>query len=186
MVRHRAVFSLCRDPVFSGVIIFCSGVVNATFFRKICLYIKGRINTMLEHVYQFRVMYPDTDQMGTVHHSVYAKYYETARWELFRNIGISYRSIEDAGFLIPVVSMHFRFLKTIRYDDLLTVQTSLKTLKGARIWFTYKLFNSGGELVNEAETELAFVERSSWLPCIPPQFVYDAIYQRQETEPVLY
>jgi acyl-CoA thioester hydrolase len=52
---------------------------------------------MIEHDYIFRVLYPDTDQMGTMHHANYAKYYEAARWELFRSIGISYKSVEDAG-----------------------------------------------------------------------------------------
>lgn len=130
---------------------------------------------MFENEYKFRVMYPDTDQMGTVHHSNYVKYYETARWELFRSLGITYRSIEEAGYLLPVIRMNFRFIKTIHYDEMLTVKTMLKAVKGARIWFTYKLYNPGNELVNEAETELAFVKRNDWKPCLAPDFVLRAI-----------
>lgn len=126
---------------------------------------------MLEHEYTFRVMYPDTDKMGTVHHSNYAKYYETARWELFRSIGISYHSIEEAGYMLPVIRMNFRFVKTVQYDALLKVKTTLKAIKGVRIWFSYKLYNEQNELVNEAETELAFVELDTWKPCIVPEFV---------------
>ena len=126
---------------------------------------------MLEHEYTFRVMYPDTDKMGTVHHSNYAKYYETARWELFRSIGISYHSIEEAGYMLPVIRMNFRFIKTVQYDALLKVKTTLKAIKGVRIWFSYKLYNEQNELVNEAETELAFVEMDTWKPCIVPEFV---------------
>jgi acyl-CoA thioester hydrolase len=132
---------------------------------------------MIEHKYTFRVMYPDTDQMGTVHHSNYAKYYETARWELFRSLGISYQSIEESGFLLPVTKMKFKFLKTTHYDELLTVKTTLKAIKGVRIWFSYHLFNEQNEMINEAETELAFVNRESWKPCIPPEFVLIAIEQ---------
>jgi acyl-CoA thioester hydrolase len=130
---------------------------------------------MLENDYMVRVMYPDTDKMGTVHHSVYAKYCESARWELFRKMGISYQSIEESGFFIPVISMNFRFVKTVQYDELLTIRTTLKRMKGARIWFTYKILNSKGELVNEAETELAFVSKCSFIPCVPPDFVAHAI-----------
>jgi acyl-CoA thioester hydrolase len=130
---------------------------------------------MIEHEYNFRVMYPDTDQMGTVHHSNYAKYYETARWELFRNLGITYRSIEEAGYMLPVIRMSTRFFKPIRYDDLLTIKTTLKTMKGARIWFIYKIYNANHELINEAETDLAFVHRDSWKPCIAPDFVVKAL-----------
>jgi len=131
--------------------------------------------TMIEHEYTFRVMYPDTDQMGTVHHSNYVKYYETARWELFRSIGISYHSVEEAGYMLPVITMSFKFLKTTHYDEQLTVKTTLKAVKGVRIWFTYKLYNEQNELINEAETELAFVRRDDWKPCAAPAFVLEAI-----------
>lgn len=130
---------------------------------------------MIEHEYTFRVMYPDTDKMGTVHHSNYPKYYETARWELFRSIGISYHSVEEAGYMLPVIRMNFRFIKTAQYDALLRVKTRLKAIKGVRIWFTYKLYNEQNELVNEAETELAFVEMGTWKPCAAPDFVLKSI-----------
>lgn len=139
---------------------------------------------MIEHNYSFRVMYPDTDQMGTVHHSNFAKYYETARWELFRSIGISYHSVEEAGYMLPVISMKFKFRKTTQYDALLTVKTTLKAIKGVRMWFTYKLYNEQNELINEAETELAFVSRDNWKPCAAPEFVIKAIEKNQKTEQI--
>jgi len=139
---------------------------------------------MIEHNYLFRVMYPDTDQMGTVHHSNYVKYFETARWELFRSIGISYSSVEEAGYMLPVISMKFKFLKTTKYDALLSVKTILKAIKGVRIWFTYKLYNEQNELINEAETELAFVGRDNWKPCAAPVFVLNAIFENCKSEHV--
>jgi len=132
-------------------------------------------SNMIEHEYKFRVKYADTDQMGTVHHSNFPKYCETARWELFRSIGISYQSVEEAGFLIPVISMKFKFLKTTSYDTLLTVKTTLKAVKVARIWLTYQFCNEQNELINEAETVLAFVKKDTWKPCIAPTFVLNAI-----------
>jgi acyl-CoA thioester hydrolase len=130
---------------------------------------------MITHEYTFRVMYPDTDQMGTVHHANYVKFFETARWELFRSIGIPYRDVEEQGYLLPVVSMSFRFHKITRYDALLRIKTTLKEIKGVRLWFTYELYNEQNELINEAETQLAFVNRSSWKPCAAPVFVREAI-----------
>jgi acyl-CoA thioester hydrolase len=124
-------------------------------------------------------MYPETDQMGTVHHSNYVKYYETARWELFRSMGISYKSVEEAGYMLPVTRMNFKFLKTTQYDALLTVKTTLKAIKGVRIWFAYQLYNEQNELINEAETELAFVKRENWKPCAAPDFVLKAIEEHQ-------
>jgi acyl-CoA thioester hydrolase len=133
---------------------------------------------MIEHSYQFRVMYHDTDKMGTVHHSNYVKYYETARWELFRSIGIPYHLVEEAGYMLPVIRMNFRFIKTTHYDALLTVKTNLKAIKGPRLWFTYQLFNESDVLINEAETEIAFVYSENWKPCMPPDFVLSAIENR--------
>lgn len=139
---------------------------------------------MIEHNYTFRVMYPDTDQMGTVHHSNYVKYYETARWELFRSIGISYHSVEEAGYMLPVVDMKFKFLKTTHYDAQLTAKTTLTAVKGPRIWFTYRLFNEHNELINTAETGLAFVRKSDWKPCAAPAFVLEAIEKNRKIESV--
>jgi acyl-CoA thioester hydrolase len=137
---------------------------------------------MIEHEYTFRVMYPDTDQMGSVHHANFAKYYETARWELFRTLGISYNSIEEAGYLLPVTRMNFRFIKPTRYDAQLKVKTTLKSINGVRILFAYELYNSENVLINEAETELAFVNRETWKPCAAPEFVLKAIHKYQITE----
>ena len=136
---------------------------------------------MIEHEYKFRVTYPDTDKMGTMHHANYVKYYEAARWELFRSIGVSYNSVEDAGVMCPVIRMNFRFIKATRYDEQLTVLTRLKTIKGVRIWFDYKLYNEQHELINEAETELAFVGKDNWKPCAAPDFLISAIADNSQS-----
>ena len=135
---------------------------------------------MIEHEYKFRVTYPDTDKMGTMHHANYVKYYEAARWELLRNIGIPYNLVEELGVMCPVISMKFKFLKTTRYDEQLTIKTRLKDIKGVRIWFTYKLYNEKDELINEAETELAFVGKHNWKPCVAPNFLLSAIAENSQ------
>lgn len=137
---------------------------------------------MIEYDYKFRVTYPDTDKMGTMHHANYVKYYEAARWELLRSIGVPYNSVENAGVMCPVISMSFRFIKPTRYDEQLTVKTRLKTIKGVRIWFEYKLYNEQNQLINEAETELAFVTKDNWKPCVAPDFLLMAIEANKKTK----
>jgi len=137
---------------------------------------------MIVHEYKFRVTYPDTDKMGTMHHANYAKYYEAARWELFRSIGVPYNSVEDAGVMCPVIRMNFKFIKVTRYDEQLTVITTLKNIKGVRIWFEYKLYNDQNELINEAETELAFVGKDNWKPCAAPDFLMSAIAENSRSK----
>lgn len=130
---------------------------------------------MITYEFQFRVTYPDTDKMGTMHHANYVKYYEMARWELLRSIGVPYSSIEQAGIMCPVLKLHFSFLKTTSYDELLTVKTTLKEIKGVRMWFEYKMHNQNNELINKADTELAFVGLNNWKPCKAPDFLLEAI-----------
>ena len=139
---------------------------------------------MIEHEYKFRVIYPDTDKMGTMHHANYVKYYEAARWELLRNIGIPYNLVEELGVMCPVISMKFKFLKTTRYDEQLTIKTRLKDIKGVRIWFTYKLYNEQNELINTAETELAFVGLNDWKPCAAPDFLLKAIEDNRKVKTI--
>lgn len=130
---------------------------------------------MITYNYQFRVLYPDTDRMGTMHHVNYVKYCETARWELLRNIGVSYKSVEDMGVMCPVVDMYFKFLKPTNYDALLTVKTTLREIKGVRMWFDYEFYNEKEELINKAETQIAFVKKDNWKPCAPPELLLSAI-----------
>jgi len=59
------------------------------------------------------------------------------------------------------------------------VHTTLKAIKGVRIWFEYKLYNNQHDLINEAETELAFVEQNNWKPCVAPNFILQAILCHQ-------
>lgn len=85
--------------------------------------------------------------------------------------------------MLPVIRMNFRFIKTVNYDVLLKVKTTLKAIRGVRIWFSYKLYNEQNELVNEAETELAFVEIDTWKPCIVPEFVLKVLEFRFQKQP---
>lgn len=110
----------------------------------------------------------------------YVKYYEAARWELLRSIGVPYASIEEAGVMCPVIRMNFKFIKSTRYDELLTVKTTLKAMKGVRVWFNYHLYNEQNELINEAETEIAFVETTNWKPCATSVFLVEAIAEKDE------
>ncbi len=135
---------------------------------------------MIKYNFSFRVLYTDTDQMGAMHHSNYVKYCEIARWELFRSIGVPYHSIEEAGVMCPVVKMNFKFIKPTSYDKILTIKTTLKQIKGVRMWFEYEFNNEEGELINTGETELAFVRRDNWKACSPPENLLKAIDQAKQ------
>jgi len=130
---------------------------------------------MIKNQTNIRVRYADTDQMGYVHHSNYARYYETARWELLREkLGITYKMIEDAGYLLPVINLSSRFVKPAFYDDVLTIETLLKPVENCRLIFQYSLYNEAGEKINTGESTVAFTGKENRKPCRPPLFFVEA------------
>lgn len=124
---------------------------------------------MIVHKSSILVAYSDTDQMGFVHHSNYARYYETARWMAFSSLGISYLALENSGILMPVTNMQMQFIKPAFYGDELLIQTVISKIPGAIMHFDYKMYNQHNQLINKAWVETAFVSKASGKPCRPPQ-----------------
>ena len=131
---------------------------------------------------QFRVKYSETDQMGYVYYGNYAQYYEIGRAELFRNIGISYCQLEDDGFFMPVSEMYIKYKRPAKYDNLLTIKTTIKQIKGVRIYFYYELFNEDDTLLNYAETTMYFVSKNTMKPAKPPEWFVNELSKYIEFE----
>ena len=74
-----------------------------------------------------RVRYAETDRMGYAYYGNYATWFEVARVEALRTLGLNYRELEDDGILLPVIDYHTRYLKPAFYDDELTVKTTIPT-----------------------------------------------------------
>ena len=128
---------------------------------------------MRPHQMIIKVIYADTDQMGFMHHSNYLKYYEMARWELFRKIGIPYKEIEEKGTIFPVIDMKISYLKPAYYDDKIMIQTLIVKATGARILFNCKMYNQDEILINEATIAIASVRKSNNKPVLlPPEIKY--------------
>jgi len=121
------------------------------------------------------VVYSDTDQMGIVHHSNYLKYYETARWHMFRQADVPYKTVEEHGFLLPVVDLNIQYVKPAFYDDKLTIVSSLKRFEGPKLTFEHTMFNNEEQLVNKAAITVAFVLTKTRKPCRPPAIFAEKI-----------
>ncbi len=122
-----------------------------------------------------RVRYGETDQMGYMYHGNYAQYYEIGRVEALRQVGLSYKGLEEEGVMMPVLDIRSRFLKPARYDDLITIRTILKQLPTARIHFEFELENERGELLHTAGVELVFVRSSDMRPIRCPDSLLQAM-----------
>ena len=108
---------------------------------------------------QIRVRYAETDQMGVVYHSNYFPYFEAARGEWIRQLGFSYADMEKMGIIMPVVDVHCRYLRPAKYDDLLTIRTTLKELPvHHKIEFHQEVFNEKEELLAVGKIILYFME----------------------------
>lgn len=111
---------------------------------------------------QVRVRYAETDQMGVVYHGNYFLYFETARAESIRDLGLTYADIERSGIIMPVVDVHCKYMRPARYDDLLTIKTILKELPlHHKIEFHHEVFNEDGELLAVGIITLYFMERKT-------------------------
>ncbi len=124
---------------------------------------------------QLRVRYAETDQMGYVYYGNYAAYYEVARVECFRQLGISYKDLEGDGIIMPVLENYSKYLAPGRYDELLTVKVIIKKRPGIKIVFNYEIFNEAEELINIGETKLAFIDTASGRPCRMPDDMAEAM-----------
>jgi acyl-CoA thioester hydrolase len=119
---------------------------------------------------QIRVRYSETDQMGYVYYGNYAAYFEVARTEAFRQLGIHYKEMEASGVMMPVLEMKTKFVRPAKYDDLLTIRLFLKhNPTAARIKFEYEVFNEAQELLTIGETTMVFVDMKTGRPVPTPQ-----------------
>lgn len=123
----------------------------------------------------FRVRYAETDQMGVVYHGNYAQYLEMGRVEWLRTFGISYKSMEENGIMLPVISLHIDFKKPAVYDDLLFVETRLKKKPAVRIEFDFKIYNEEREFLVAANTVLVFMDMVSKRPIKCPGYLLEKI-----------
>ncbi len=124
---------------------------------------------------KIRVRYAETDKMGYVYYGNYATYYEVARTELLRSLGITYRQLEEDGYMLPIASMQIKYIKPAFYDDLLTVRVQLKEPHPVKVDFKYEIYNEKGELLNEGSTLLIFINEKNRKPTKAPEYYMKAV-----------
>jgi len=130
---------------------------------------------MKTYEFNVRVRYSETDQMGVVYHGNYAQYFEMGRVEWLRNIGVSYKSMEENGVMLPVVSLNMNYKKPARYDDLLRVKTIFKSLTSVKIEFDYEIYNEQNELLTIGNSILVFVNMKTGRPMAAPEYIKEKL-----------
>lgn len=124
-----------------------------------------------------RVRYAETDQMGVVYHGNYVQYFEMGRVEWLRNLGVSYKWMEENGVMLPVVSLSMNYKRPARYDDELTVRTIFKNQESVKIEFDYEIYNESNELLTTGNSILVFVDVKTGRPTLPPDYIKELLME---------
>lgn len=108
---------------------------------------------------KIRVRYQETDQMRVVYHSNYFIWFELARAELIRNIGITYKDIEEMGLFLPVVDVACQYKIPAKYDEELLIKVLVSKYTGLRIDFNYEVVRASDmELLAVGFTKHVFID----------------------------
>ncbi|MBI2258742.1 MAG: acyl-CoA thioesterase [Flavobacteriia bacterium] len=116
-----------------------------------------------------RVRYGETDQMGYCYYGNYAQYFEVGRVETMRSLSWPYKRIEEIGIMLPVTEFNIKYKFPAKYDDLLTVVTYIKQVKGVRIFFEYEIYNEENNLICSGNTTLVFIDFKTRFPTAAPK-----------------
>ena len=121
---------------------------------------------MMQSRTSITVRYAETDMMGVVYHGSYLPWFEVGRTDLMKQYGLPYRQLEAEGFFLPVLEVGARYLKPARYDDPLTIVTTLREKPLLRIKLEYEV-RRGADLLATGFTLHAFIDRAG-KPVRPP------------------
>ena len=113
-------------------------------------------------MYEHHVKYYETDQMGIVHHSNYIRSMEEARCDMLDQIGMGYRSVEEAGIISPVLGVSCDYKKMVHFDDTVVIRCCLKEYSGVRFTVGYEMHIKGDdEVCFSGESRHCFLTKES-------------------------
>jgi acyl-CoA thioester hydrolase len=120
-----------------------------------------------------RVRYAETDRMGVVYHANYLVWFEVGRVEWLRQMGFSYREMEEQDdCAIAVVDVHCRYKAPARYDEELIVRTHLKNVRECMVHFAYEVVRASDDvLLAEGDTTHLVVGRDMKVKAIPEKYM---------------
>lgn len=125
-----------------------------------------------------RVRYAETDRMGYAYYGNYATYFEVARVEALRDLGYSYKDMEDNGIILPVLEFSIKYFKPAYYDDELRIVSMVKDLPATRLKFDHETYNADNSLLNKAHVALVIVSRETMKPCHAPGYFIEALKKK--------
>jgi acyl-CoA thioester hydrolase len=130
---------------------------------------------MISFETKIRVEYHHTDQMGIVHHSNYVKFFEVARTEWLRAMGVTYAEMERRGVMMPIVDVAVKYRNPALYDELISVTAFVDAMPMARMTFRYEVRGEDGREIASGSTTLGFIDSQTRRPVRAPQWLLEVI-----------
>ncbi len=136
-----------------------------------------------EFTVSHRVRYSDTDQMRVVYHGKYCNFLEIGRVESLRNLGLTYKQLEEIGVGMPVVNINITFKHPATYDDLLQIKTIIPTFPNSNeIIFIQEIYNSQGRLLSTATVTLFYLDLKTMKRTHMPPLLENIFLQHQQNK----
>lgn len=129
---------------------------------------------MIEYNYHTRVYYRDVDQMGIVYYTRYLEYFEAARTELLRSVGLDVSKIEQMGYFLPVITCHCEYKKSAKFDDKLSIITKINDLPRSSMKIEYEVYDSEKNLFVTGYTVHSFIN-SNGKSVKPPKLLIEKL-----------
>ena len=131
---------------------------------------------MFVHEHKKRIRYGETDQMGYLYYGNYALLFEIGRVEAIRSLGISYKELEDKmGVMMPVIYMESKYTLPIKYDEFVTIRTTLRAMPTKMIEFHHEIINEVGKITHKGIVKLFFIDMNTNKRVSTPNYISDKI-----------
>lgn len=127
---------------------------------------------------ELAVRYYETDQMGIVHHSNYIRYFECGRSDMMVKAGLPIEKIEEAGVMLPIVSVECRYKRPARMGDIIKIVSSVSKVPTAKLLVDTQIYNQSGDLLVEGSVTLGFIDAVSRRPVRCPKELVKIIEER--------
>ena len=125
---------------------------------------------MIETCAEIRVRYAETDQMGVVYHANYLPWFESARIQMLDELGLTYKKLEEEGYMLPVLDCQLSYRKPARFDDRIKVYARVTEAPRARLKVSYEVYREETLLVTGSTTH-TFINPEGRLIRPHPRFI---------------
>lgn len=125
------------------------------------------------HRFTLRVRYADVDAMGYAYYAHYLRWFEIGRTEFLRDLGTTYREVEEGGVLFPVTEAYVKYLSPVRYDELIEIRTRVAFVKRASLKLEYEVADAEtGTVHARGHTVHAAVDAGGNIVRINEKFIF--------------